>query len=63
MSLVKQNHTMFKQVLQKKVKEVDEIKKSKNMIKRPDDDSRKITKSFTIPTSARFDAIDMTVKY
>ena len=63
MNLVKQNQDMFKQVLQKKVP-VDEIKKTKTILKNQGQtDCRKVTKSYTIPTSARFGTIDMTVKY
>ena len=60
MTMVKQNHSMFKQVLQQKIT-VEEINKSKQMVKV--DESFRITKAHTFATSPRFDALDMTIKY
>lgn len=60
MTMVTQNHSMFKQVLQQKII-VEEINKAKQLLKV--DEAHKITKAHTFATSPRFDALDMTVKY
>ena len=59
-AMVKQNHTMYKQVLQQKIT-VEEINKSKQILKI--DDAHKITKAHTFATSPRFDVLDMTIRY
>ena len=59
-AMVKQNHSMYKQVLQQKIT-VEEINKSKQILKI--DDAHKITKAHTFATSPRFDVLDMTIRY
>ena len=59
-AMVKQNHSMYKQILQQKIT-VEEINKSKQIVRI--DDAHKITKAHTFATSPRFDVLDMTIRY
>lgn len=59
-TMVTQNHSLYKQVLQQKIM-CEEINKAKSLV--AVDESHKIKQSYTFAISPRFDANAMTIRY